>query len=76
MIKEIIQWYSGEITIELKPSEGYKYITNGTVYTNHAMLAKDSDESLWHDTNDEPPTREPISDTEALSIITGGDSDA
>ena len=55
------------------PSEGFKYITNGEVYTDGIYLgAKDSIDN-WHDTNDEPPEpEEDIPDEEALNILMGG----
>lgn len=40
------------------PDEGYKYITNGEVYTDSIYLgARDSIDN-WRDTNDEPPEPE------------------
>lgn len=40
------------------PSDGYKYITNGEVYTDSIYLgARDSIDN-WRDTNDEPPEPE------------------
>lgn len=55
------------------PSDGYKYISNGEIYTDSIYLgAKDSIDN-WHDTNDEPPEPEDdISDEEAFDIIFGG----
>ena len=37
------------------PSEGYKYITNGEIYTDGIFLGRFDNISNWHDTNDEPP---------------------
>lgn len=37
------------------PSEGYKYITNGTCWTEMIFLGTRDSISNWHDTNDEPP---------------------
>lgn len=37
------------------PSEGYKYITNGEVYTDSIRLGRTDSIDNWHDTNDEPP---------------------
>lgn len=37
------------------PSEGYKYITNGEIYTDSIFLGRFDNISNWHDTNDEPP---------------------
>lgn len=57
------------------PDEGYKYITNGEVYTDSIYLgARDSIDN-WHDTNDEPPEPEDeptVEDkAEAFDILTG-----
>lgn len=40
------------------PSEGYAYITNGTVWASEAYLGRSDSVDNWHDTNDEPPTPE------------------
>ena len=37
------------------PSEGYKYITNGEVYSEGVYLGINDKSENWHDTNDEPP---------------------
>lgn len=37
------------------PSEGFKYITNGEVYTDSILLGRTDSINNWHDTNDEPP---------------------
>ena len=57
------------------PDEGYKYITNGEVYTDSIYLgARDSSDN-WHDTNEEPPEPEDeptIEDkAEAYDILMG-----
>lgn len=36
------------------PDEGYKYITNGSIYTDSIYLGKADSIENWHDTNDEP----------------------
>lgn len=58
------------------PGEGYKYLTNGVVYTDSIYLgARDSIDN-WRDTNDEPP--EPVDEpsiedkAEAFDILLGG----
>ena len=58
------------------PSEGYKYISNGSVWADSIVLgAKDSIDN-WHDTNDEPPApEEDIEPEEALSILLGGEEE-
>ena len=56
---------------KLRPSEGYKYITNGEVFSELVYLGIYDSADNWHDTNDEPTTDD-ITDEEALSIITGG----
>ena len=40
------------------PSDGYKYITNGEVYTDSIYLGKNDSIDNWRDTNDEPPEPE------------------
>lgn len=40
------------------PSDGYKYITNGEVYTDSIYLGAKDSINNWHDTNDEPPEPE------------------
>lgn len=50
------------------PSDGYKYLTNGEVYTDSIYLGKGQNINVWHDTNDEPtePENEPtVEDYEA-----------
>ena len=46
------------------PSSGYKYITNGEIYTDSIFLGRCDNISNWHDTNDEPPEEEEISEEE------------
>lgn len=57
------------------PGEGYKYLSNGTVWSNGIYLGKSDSIDNWHDTNDEPPdpTEEPtIEDkAEAYDILMG-----
>ena len=58
------------------PDEGYKYLTNGEVYTDSIYLgARDSIDN-WRDTNDEPPEPEEeptVEDkAEAYDILMGG----
>lgn len=36
------------------PSDGYKYISNGEVWSEHIYLGQNDDISHWHDTNEEP----------------------
>lgn len=45
------------------PSDGYKYITNGSVWSEHIYLGRKDNINNWHDTNDEPP--EPEEDEDA-----------
>lgn len=40
------------------PSNGFKYITNGKVWSDSILLGRTDNIEHWHDTNDEP--REPI----------------
>lgn len=55
------------------PSPGYKYLSNGEVWTDGIFLGRTDDINHWHDTNDEPPAPEDeIDDSEALDIILGG----
>lgn len=37
------------------PSDGYKYISNGTVWTDSILLGNNDNIDNWHDTNEEPP---------------------
>ena len=56
------------------PGEGYRYITNGTVYSDGIFLGRSDDIANWHDTNDEPPEPDEPSvedKAEAFDIITG-----
>lgn len=57
------------------PAEGYKYITNGSVYTDSIYLGSRDSIDNWHDTNDEPPEPEPddVDPAEAMEILFGGD---
>lgn len=58
------------------PSDGYKYITNGSAYSEGVYLGKNDRPENWHDTNDEPPEPEEepsVEDkAEAYDILTGG----
>ena len=38
------------------PDEGYKYLTNGEIWTDSIYLGDGASVAAWHDTNDEPPT--------------------
>jgi len=40
---------------KLTPEEGYKYITNGDVWSEIAYLGIHDSPSNWHDTNEDPP---------------------
>lgn len=57
------------------PDEGYKYLTNGEVYTDSIYLGARDSVDNWRDTNDEPPEPEPeptVEDkAEAYDILTG-----
>ena len=58
------------------PSDGYKYLTNGEVYTDSIYLGKGQNINVWHDTNGEPPEPEDESTVEAKAeaydILLGG----
>jgi len=41
------------------PSDGYKYISNGTVWSTEIRLGRTDSISNWHDTNEEPPEPTP-----------------
>lgn len=72
MNNTLITYPSGNTSVMLTPSEGYKHITNGTVFSDCVYLGKNANANDWQDTNDEPPEPdEDIGDTEALSIIEG-----
>lgn len=54
------------------PNDGFKYITNGDVYTDYILLGSGDSIENWHDTNDEPPVpEEDIEPEEALAILLG-----
>ena len=57
------------------PSEGYTYISNGDVWTDSIFLGSSDNIDNWHDTNEEPPEYDELTDNEALNIITGRDED-
>lgn len=40
------------------PSPGYKYLSNGVVWTDSIYLGASDNIDNWHDTNDEPPEPE------------------
>lgn len=42
----------------ISPSDGYAYITNGTVWASEAYIGRSDSVDNWHDTNDEPPEPE------------------
>ena len=50
---------------KLTPDEGYKYITNGEVWSDLVYLGINDSVDNWHDTNDEPP--DPEYDEEATT---------
>lgn len=52
------------------PSEGYKYVTNGEVFSNGIYLGINDSHENWHDTNDEPEIE--ANAEELLNIILGG----
>ena len=48
------------------PSDGYKYISNGVVWTDSIYLGDGANISAWHETNDEP--QEPIEPTDEAEL--------
>lgn len=54
-----INFPSGRTAVRLEPEDGYKYITNGEVWSTQVTLAEGASVDAWHDTNDEPP-EEPV----------------
>lgn len=50
---------------KLTPDEGFKYISNGEVWSELVFLGRTDSVDNWHDTNDEPP--EPEDDEEATA---------
>ena len=56
MEKTEIIFPSGRTAVQLSPSDGYKYVTNGDVWVREVLLGAGSSQDNWHDTNDEPPT--------------------
>ena len=59
MIITEITYPSGRTAIQLQPEEGYKYITNGEVWSDLVVLGVSDSVNNWHDTNEEPPEPEP-----------------
>lgn len=57
------------------PSPGYKYLSNGTIWTDGLYLGRTDSIERWNDTNDEPPAPEDeptIEDkAEGFDILTG-----
>ena len=55
-----------------EPEEGFKYISNGEIWTDGINLGKRDSIGNWHDTNSEPPMPEdePTAD-EVLDILLG-----
>ena len=59
------------------PGAGYKYITNGEIYTDIIYLGNKADINDWRDTTEEPPepgTDDPIDDADyikAAKILLG-----
>lgn len=56
------------------PSPGYKYISDGDVWTDGMYLGTSDNIVNWHDTNDEPPEppaphQEPTEDELARSAV-------
>lgn len=51
------------------PSEGYKYISNGEIWTDSLYLGKGADISEWYDTNDEPPEPSPENETDYATAV-------
>lgn len=52
------------------PSEGYKYITNGEIFSNGIYLGINDSPDNWRDTNEEPESEGDAE--EILDIILGG----
>ncbi len=40
------------------PDDGYKYLSNGEVWTDGIFLGKSDSINNWHDTNDDPPSED------------------
>lgn len=47
------------------PGEGFKYLSNGVIFSEGIFLGTNDGISNWHDTNDEPPT--PVEDDDATT---------
>ena len=52
-----------------EPSPGYKYVTNGDVYSTGIYLGTADSIENWHDTNDEPPEPAPYDPTAGADYI-------
>ena len=65
---------SGVAATRIEPDEGFKYISNGEVWSELVFLGRTDSIGNWHDTNDGPPVPEndELTAEEALDIITGG----
>lgn len=76
MIVSEITYLSGQTAIKIQPESGYKYVSNGEIWSNpepdnnYIILGKTDSVDNWHDTNDEPPTPEP----EPTDELTVGDT--
>lgn len=51
------------------PSEGYAYITNGTVWASEAYLGRSDSADNWHDTNEEPPSPEDEEEVDPEEVL-------
>lgn len=58
MKRTIIEFPSGNTAVHLEPDDGYKYVTDGTTFSESVTLGKNASEELWRDTNDDPPEPE------------------
>ena len=49
---------SGNIIYQIEPGDGFKNVTDGNAICQEALVGQDSDLSVWHDTNDDPPVED------------------
>lgn len=55
---ERIIYPSGSIGTKINKDNSYKYISNGSVWTDCVVLGRTDRVENWHDTNEEPPEPE------------------
>lgn len=54
------------LSVILTPNDGFRFVTNGTIYSKIVYLRGDSDVFVWNDTNNDPPTLDDLVTEEDL----------